>query len=122
MSVVLAVGRLLPKQTFATRANNPRIVGYQSQSGFGMTEESGDFSGDLASSCIIFRPGRSSMIPIRSKQIVKMLCGNYLKGLAVPAGLEPATRGVEIRYSIQLSYGTDLGNQPGGWATLSPPS
>jgi hypothetical protein len=35
--------------------------------------------------------------------------------MAIPAGLEPATRGVEIRYSIQLSYGTDLGNQPGGW-------
>ena len=26
--------------------------------------------------------------------------------LAIPAGLEPATRGVEIRYSVQLSYGT----------------
>ena len=31
-----------------------------------------------------------------------------LKILVIPAGLEPAARGVEIRYSIQLSYGTVL--------------
>jgi hypothetical protein len=41
------------------------------------------------------KTGRKSLKPRKPKQ-----------RLAVPAGLEPATRGVEIRYSIQLSYGT----------------
>src|SRR5579862_399886 len=37
--------------------------------------------------------------------------------LAIPAGLEPATRGVEIRYSIQLSYGT-IAMSPAGCPAL----
>jgi hypothetical protein len=40
--------------------------------------------------------------------------------MAIPAGLEPATRGVEIRYSIRLSYGTVWqGHDPQNY--LAPP-
>lgn len=51
--------------------------------------------------------------PCRSRQCFKMDEWRGAKmalawRLAIPAGLEPATRGVEIRYSIQLSYGTGV--------------
>ena len=43
--------------------------------------------------------------------------GEEASKVAIPAGFEPATRGVEIRYSVQLSYGTvsqgDSDGRPG---------
>ena len=33
--------------------------------------------------------------------------------MARPAGLEPATSGLEVRCSIQLSYGRSMGAVPG---------
>ena len=42
----------------------------------------------------------------RMKSIRQQVIDLRVEKLAIPAGLEPATRGVEIRYSIQLSYGT----------------
>jgi hypothetical protein len=43
---------------------------------------------------------------VRKAQFASVLSRNHYKIMAIPAGFEPATHGVEIRYSIQLSYGT----------------
>jgi hypothetical protein len=46
-------------------------------------------------------------------------CRCAAEGLvAIPAGFEPATHGVEIRYSIQLSYGTIQRSDRGAFIAL----
>src|SRR5689334_17662040 len=61
--------------------------------------------------CSVSETHRCRMLSFRSRlpRRSKML------EVAIPAGLEPATRGVEIRYSIQLSYGTVRAGAPRGW-------
>jgi hypothetical protein len=45
-----------------------------------------------------------------------------VRKLAIPAGFEPATHGVEIRYSIQLSYGTVTSERAFGNLAFRKPS
>lgn len=55
-------------------------------------------------SIVLRRANSTNSSKERSQNCEKPLF--YRQAVAIPAGLEPATRGVEIRYSIQLSYGT----------------
>jgi hypothetical protein len=49
---------------------------------------------------------KQSQLDIFRGALAGVIVGKQAKAVAIPAGFEPATHGVEIRYSIQLSYGT----------------